>query len=583
MKKNLAVILALVLVVSLLAPATALATASDTYKVTFTLTGPKADTTIDTAVKEYNYVAGSQTLATLFANYGADALVHDDVNDIYAKFKGTDLDGTLSGFITTAKAGSDGDWGTFLDTYLADPAQKPALVDRTAQLYTLEGSTYTFNYLTYTLTVDLAIDTFIPSGDTPTTVTIPVSGDEESVDLKVEVKGDTATIKEADVDEVLEAEEVGTVTIDVSSLDDNVTEVIIPNELLTKIADAVADPDNDADSLEVKLPNGTVTFDAEALAAIAEQAGSDDLRLNLELVSENSLTAAQQEAIEEMDVQLILDAYMTANGKRISDFEGGSAAVTVVIPLKEGQVGAGIRVFYVADDGAMTEVPTTYNNKEARFVVEHFSNYVVTYDAEKIEACPKDDTCPISAYTDAVPTAWYHDGVHFVIDAGIMQGFGNGIFKPNGTTTRAQAAMILWNMEGKPAATGETIDFADVEAGAWYADAIAWASSVGVVNGWTDSATGKQVFSPATDVTREQFAAMLYRYAQLKGDGFTGLWAFQLDFPDAGNVASWATEAMSWMVMKGVINGMDGKLNPQGNATRAQVANMIYRFVFAIA
>ena len=84
---------------------------------------------------------------------------------------------------------------------------------------------------------------------------------------------------------------------------------------------------------------------------------------------------------------------------------------------------------------------------------------------------------------------------------------------------------------------------------------------------------------PTDNVTREQFAAMLYRYAKLNGEGFTGLWAFQLDFPDAADVAGWADEAMHYWVMEGVINGMGGKLNPQGYATRAQVATMICRFL----
>ena len=85
-------------------------------------------------------------------------------------------------------------------------------------------------------------------------------------------------------------------------------------------------------------------------------------------------------------------------------------------------------------------------------------------------------------------------------------------------------------------------------------------------------------FGPNDPITREQLAAILYRYAQTKGQGFQGLWSFRLDFPDAGDVSDWATEAMSWMVMQGVINGMDGRLNPQGDATRVQVAAMVHRF-----
>ena len=102
-----------------------------------------------------------------------------------------------------------------------------------------------------------------------------------------------------------------------------------------------------------------------------------------------------------------------------------------------------------------------------------------------------------------------------------------------------------------------------------------WRSSI--ITGWTQDS--KQVFDPNAPITREQLAAMLYRYAKLHGEGFEGLWSFRLDFPDAGDVAEWAHEAMCWWVMNGIVNGMDGRLNPQGNATRAQIATMVWRYV----
>ena len=421
----------------------------------------------------------------------------------------------------------------------------------------------------------------------PEIVTIPVSGEEESVDVTVSVEEDTATITDADVDKVLEAEEVGTVTIDVAALDEEVAAIVIPGEMLGKIAVAVADEASSADGLEVKLPNGTVTFDADAVAAISGQAEGSDLTLHLDDVELTELTSEQQAAVEDLEVEVVLDAYLTANGERISDFEGGSATVRIPYALPEGRTAAGLVVWYVADDGTRTQVPATFDGENVVFAVSHFSNYVVTYDPLKANepenpeeaACPKDDTCPISAFTDAAPTAWYHDGVHWALETGIMEGFGNGLFKPNDNTTRAMAAQILWKMAGKPAAEGEGIDFADVADGAWYADAVRWASCVGIITGWTEKATGNLVFHPKDDVTREQFAAMLYRYAKLNGEGFVGTWMFLLDYPDAADVSSWADEAMHWMVMKGVVNGMGGKLNPQGYASRAQVATMICRFL----
>ena len=178
-------------------------------------------------------------------------------------------------------------------------------------------------------------------------------------------------------------------------------------------------------------------------------------------------------------------------------------------------------------------------------------------------------------FSDVKPGDWFYEGVEYVAEKGWMQGPGGGVFQPNETTTRAMVAQVLWNMAGKPVVNA-AIPFADVAEGAWYADSVRWAAEKGVVTGWTDE-NGRQVFDPDGKVTREQFAAMLYRYAKTLGKGFTGLWSFRLDFPDAGDVSPWATEAMSWMVMQGVINGMDGRLNPQGVSTRAQVATMIQR------
>ena len=107
----------------------------------------------------------------------------------------------------------------------------------------------------------------------------------------------------------------------------------------------------------------------------------------------------------------------------------------------------------------------------------------------------------------------------------------------------------------------------------------AWAASAGAVNG-----TGADTFSPNAPVTREQLAAILYRYAQAEGRGFTGSWMFPLDFPDADRVSGWADEAMHWMVMHGVIAGMgDGTLAPKDNAVRAQIAAMFQRFAEEMA
>ena len=350
--------------------------------------------------------------------------------------------------------------------------------------------------VTATIAAPVYYDDPTPSTPAAETVTIPVSGEDETVNVKVEVKDDTATVKEADVDKVLESEEVGTVTVDVSTLKEDVTGVVIPSALLEKVADAVADEDNTADALEIKLPTGSVTLDANAVATITEQADGNDLKLNLDDVLVTELASAQQVAVSDLEIEVVLDAYLTSGGKRISDFNGGSATVKIPYTLKDGQTAQGLVVWYVATDGTRSQVPASYDGKNVVFTVPHFSNYVIAYDAEKAAACPKDDTCPISAFTDADPTVWYHDGVHFVLANGLMNGMGNGKFDPNGSTSRAMIVTILYRLEGKPDVSGKANPFEDVADGQWYTDAVIWAAENKIVEGY-----GNGRFDPTGDIT----------------------------------------------------------------------------------
>ena len=187
--------------------------------------------------------------------------------------------------------------------------------------------------------------------------------------------------------------------------------------------------------------------------------------------------------------------------------------------------------------------------------------------------CLRDDSCELSAYSDLDSRNWYHDGIHFCLENGMMKGMGDGIFDPNGATSRAMIVTILNRLEGEPDMAGEEGPFSDVEDGQWYADAVIWAAENGIVEGYDDS-----TFRPTAGITREQLAVILYRYARSKGDGFTGEWEFSLHYPDATEISSWADEAIRWMVMKGVVGGKDGKLAPGGEATRAESATILMRY-----
>ena len=165
---------------------------------------------------------------------------------------------------------------------------------------------------------------------------------------------------------------------------------------------------------------------------------------------------------------------------------------------------------------------------------------------------------------------WYHEGIDYAIEKGMMNGVASDAFAPDDTTTRAMIVTILYRLEGEPAA--EAASFKDVEAGSWYEAAVNWAAANGIVNGY-DADT----FAPTDQITREQMAAILYRYANFKGQDVTGQ-AELGSFTDSSAVSEYAQTAMAWAVNAELINGMtETTLVPQGSATRAQVATLMMR------
>ena len=176
-------------------------------------------------------------------------------------------------------------------------------------------------------------------------------------------------------------------------------------------------------------------------------------------------------------------------------------------------------------------------------------------------------------FTDVSEKDWFYGDVMFVYENGLMLGTSKTLFSPHGTATRGMMATILWRMEGSPAPKGKN-SFTDVEAGKWYADAITWTAENGIFAGY-----GKDKFGPDDPITREQLAAIFYRYADYKGYDLTV--KGNLDkFKDADKITDYAKTAMQWAVGNGLVKGKSGNLlDPQGTATRAEIAAMLHRFI----
>ena len=262
----------------------------------------------------------------------------------------------------------------------------------------------------------------------------------------------------------------------------------------------------------------------------------------------------------------------------IPDFEGG----TVTADPAAAKAGATVTLTATPDEGyAVGTITVTDRFGDAVKVTENadgtytftMPNGQVTVKATFVET---EEPAPAMPFTDVHEGDWFYEEVLYAYENGLMNGVGDNRFAPNSATTRGMLVTILYRLEGEPAVTGEA-GFDDVAAGQWYTDAVIWAAANDIVNG-----IGDNQFGPENTLTREQLVTMLYRYAQNKGYDVTAS-ADLSGYPDAGQIQSWAQEAMTWAVAEGIVEGMDGNLNPAGNATRAQIATILMRFCEGVA
>ena len=184
--------------------------------------------------------------------------------------------------------------------------------------------------------------------------------------------------------------------------------------------------------------------------------------------------------------------------------------------------------------------------------------------------CDGGELCPGHHLTDVSKDAWYHAAVDYVVKQGIMEGMSATTFSPNTEVTRAQALQILYNLEGQPTVDGDN-EFTDVSG--WYETAVTWAAQTGVATGYGDG-----TFQPGDNITRQEFAQMLYNYAKYKGYDLSAEGDLS-QFPDSGSVANWAEAAMRWANGNELINGHDaGTIDAAGTAIRAQAASILMKF-----
>lgn len=373
---------------------------------------------------------------------------------------------------------------------------------------------------------------------------LPVTGSSAAT-TQAYVQGDTATVflTSRQLRAATGAQSGVAVTVDAT--DPAVGTVVLASRSIANACDA------GAAALQVKFRSGTVTLDARALAAL-------DLHKDVavSLASGASLNAAQQRALgSQAAAATLANASVLVDGAAAS-CPAGSVRAAVAVNAADD-----LTAWSLADDGSISAVGGAYDAGQQTYAFD------VVNGVTAIARFP---------FTDVVAGTWYYGAAAYAYNNGLFAGMTPTTFAPNATMTRAMLVSVLWRLAGAPAPKAPNT-FVDVPDGAWYTDAVTWAAENGVVSG-----IGGSRFDPSGYVTREQTAEILYNYAHSKGYDVSAR-ADLTAFPDAGSVSGWAEEALSWANAAGLINGTvrDGQtiLDPQGSASRAQVAMILMNYV----
>lgn len=232
--------------------------------------------------------------------------------------------------------------------------------------------------------------------------------------------------------------------------------------------------------------------------------------------------------------------------------------------------------FYTAKSGVQPIYVYNINIGTGNTKMIWTENLNIPEDADYQPTQPTEPSTPSTGlkYKDIKTSDWYYEAVKYVTEKGIMTGMNETTFGPQGTVSRGQFAMILYRLAGSPAVSGSA-GFTDVKGTEWYADAVNWAGINKIVTGYDDGR-----FVASKEISREQIATVLYRFASANGIHATGSLDALDKFADKDKVSEYAKEAMAWCVSNGIISGSDGgtKLNPTGKANRAEAATMIMRY-----
>ena len=274
----------------------------------------------------------------------------------------------------------------------------------------------------------------------------------------------------------------------------------------------------------------------------------------------------------------------TAHWRYNGGSSGGSSSYPITVPSKtengsvtvspkSASAGSTVTITVKPDSGYVLETitATDKNGNDLKLTDKGNGKYTFTMPTSKVEikATFMEDNSVLNFFYDVPNDAYYYEAIKWAAENGVTGGVGNSLFAPNQPCTRAQIVTFLWRTAGSPV-VNYLMPFTDVDEGAYYAEAVRWAASTGIVTGQTET-----TFGTDSVCTRAQAAAMIYRCAQAQGKGFTGAWMFHLPFTD---VPEWAYESVAWCYMNGVTTGVNETAFAPGNdCTRAQIVTFLWR------
>ena len=381
------------------------------------------------------------------------------------------------------------------------------------------------------------------------------------VPLEYVVDDNGATVKSISEarETALDAERNPDAIVDLSE-NIEVDTIILPAEVVDKLAEKLSDGDSETGTLIIKLSDTVLTLDETTIQAIKEQADNGDTTITVTALEQGDLTDAQKSALDDRELVHALRVMVAVDGKAVESFNGGRVTIYVTFTPTEELGARDVSAFYLAEDGRLARHATDFADGQLSFRTAHFSDFVIINDSKV-------------TFDDVADGSWYTGVVDFAARSGLMIGTGKQRFAPEAKLTRAMMTQVLYNLESEHAVITEK-PFTDVADDAWYADAVNWAAQVGVVNGM-----GNGIFAPNVEISREQLAVMMYNYAVYKGYSVTRS-ADTSRFTDSADVSSWAQIAMSWAIGEKLFAGLDtSSLAPGDGATRAQTAKVLAYFL----